>query len=109
MSNLRLTESGPGGSVEQRNRGDGDRVLNEDGLRYEDEFVKQQDSRCHRRLVSTWAKAWWGASAGNKSGHGIEQQAVRALLANKGSLGSGYLLTDAGTAPISFMRPAAAV
>ena len=38
------------------------RVLNEDGLRYEDEFVKTQDPGLHRRPVSAGENPDWRVS-----------------------------------------------
>ena len=54
-----------------------------------------------------WAKAWLASSV-VKSGHALNNKLLRALLANQDAW---ELVTfdDAGTAPISFMRPATAV
>ena len=49
-----------GGSLDNAIVMDEYRVLNSDGLRYDDEFVKQDPGR-HRRPVF-WASRWWPAT-----------------------------------------------
>ena len=50
--NLRERRLALGGTLDNAIVVDDYRILNEDGLRYEDEFVKTQDSGRHRRSVS---------------------------------------------------------
>ncbi|MNZ68885.1 UDP-3-O-[3-hydroxymyristoyl] N-acetylglucosamine deacetylase [compost metagenome] len=82
------------------------RVLNEDGLRYEDEFVKHKilDAIGDLYLLGT---SLIGEFRGHKSGHALNNRLLRTLLAEKDAW---ELVTfeDASTAPISYMRPAAA-
>ncbi|MOA16357.1 UDP-3-O-[3-hydroxymyristoyl] N-acetylglucosamine deacetylase [compost metagenome] len=82
------------------------RVLNEDGLRYEDEFVKHKilDAIGDLYLLGT---SLIGEFRGIKSGHALNNRLLRTLLAEKDAW---ELVTfeDASTAPISYMRPAAA-
>lgn len=48
-----------GGTLDNAIVVDDYRILNEDGLRYEDEFVKTQDSGRHRRSVSAGPQPDW--------------------------------------------------
>ena len=104
---LRSQNLALGGSVDNAIVVDEYRVLNEDGLRYEDEFVKHKilDAIGDLYLLG---KSLVGEFRGYKSGHALNNKLLRALLANKDAW---ELVTfdDAGTAPISYMRPAAAV
>ena len=104
---LRSQNLALGGSVDNTIVVDEYRVLNEDGLRYEDEFVKHKilDAIGDLYLLG---KSLVGEFRGYKSGHALNNKLLRALLANKDAW---ELVTfdDAGTAPISYMRPAAAV
>jgi len=85
---------------------DESRVLNEDGLRYEDEFVKHKilDAIGDLYLLGT---SLIGEFRGYKSGHALNNRLLRTLMAQKDAW---ELVTfeDAQTAPISYMRPAAA-
>ena len=104
---LRSQNLALGGSVDNAIVVDEYRVLNEDGLRYEDEFVKHKilDAIGDLYLLG---KSLVGEFRGYKSGHALNNKLLRALLANQDAW---ELVTfdDAGTAPISFMRPATAV
>ncbi|HAF93718.1 MAG TPA: UDP-3-O-[3-hydroxymyristoyl] N-acetylglucosamine deacetylase, partial [Pseudomonas sp.] len=95
-----------GGSVENAIVVDENRVLNEDGLRYEDEFVKHKilDAIGDLYLLGT---SLIGEFRGYKSGHALNNRLLRTLMAQKDAW---ELVTfeDAQTAPISYMRPAAA-
>ena len=96
-----------GGSVDNAIVVDEYRVLNEDGLRYEDEFVKHKilDAIGDLYLLG---KSLVGEFRGFKSGHALNNKLLRALLAKPDAY-EIVTFEDAGTAPISFMRPAAAV
>ncbi|MCC7258603.1 MAG: UDP-3-O-acyl-N-acetylglucosamine deacetylase [Gammaproteobacteria bacterium] len=83
------------------------RILNEDGLRFEDEFVK------HKILdaigdVYLLGHALIGEYTGYKSGHSLNNQLCRALLA---APDAWEIVTFDGEerAPIAFLAPAAAV
>lgn len=76
---LRERQLALGGSMDNAIVLDDYRVLNEDGLRYEDEFVKHKilDAIGDLYLLGS---APIGAFYGYKSGHGLNNQLVRALL-----------------------------
>ena len=104
---LRSQNLALGGSVDNAIVVDEYRVLNEDGLRYEDEFVKHKilDAIGDLYLLG---KSLVGEFRGFKSGHALNNKLLRALLANADAY-EVVTFEDAGAAPISFMRPAAAV
>ncbi|MGH8415572.1 MAG: UDP-3-O-acyl-N-acetylglucosamine deacetylase [Gammaproteobacteria bacterium] len=79
------------------------RILNEDGLRYEDEFVKHKilDSIGDLYLLG---HSLIGAFSAYKSGHGLNNTLLRALLA-KQSAWEEVTFDDAAAAPISYMTP----
>ena len=107
IEQLRSHNLALGGSVDNAIVVDEYRVLNEDGLRYEDEFVRHKilDAIGDLYLLG---KSLIGEFRGEKSGHALNNKLLRALLAQQDAW---ELVTfdDAVTAPISFMRPAAAV
>jgi UDP-3-O-[3-hydroxymyristoyl] N-acetylglucosamine deacetylase len=96
-----------GGSVENAIVVDKDGVLNEDGLRYEDEFVKHKilDAIGDLYLLG---KSLIGEFRGFKSGHALNNQLLRTLIAQTDAW-EVVTFEDASTAPISYMRPVAAV
>ena len=104
---LRSQNLALGGSVDNAIVVDEYRVLNEDGLRYEDEFVKHKilDAIGDLYLLG---KSLVGEFRGEKSGHALNNKLLRSLLANVDAWDI-VSFDDASTAPISFMRPAAAV
>ncbi|MGI3129792.1 MULTISPECIES: UDP-3-O-acyl-N-acetylglucosamine deacetylase [Halopseudomonas] len=104
---LRSQNLALGGSVDNAIVVDEYRVLNEDGLRYEDEFVRHKilDAIGDLYLLG---KSLVGEFRGYKSGHGLNNKLLRALLATPDAW-EVVTFDDAGTAPISFMRPATAV
>lgn len=83
------------------------RVLNEDGLRFEDEFVKHKilDAIGDLYLLG---HALIGEYSGHKSGHSLNNQLCRALLANADAF-EVVSFEDEERAPIAFLAPAAAV
>ena len=107
IEQLRSQNLALGGSVDNAIVVDEYRVLNEDGLRYEDEFVKHKilDAIGDLYLLG---KSLVGEFRGFKSGHALNNKLLRALLANADAY-EVVTFEDAGAAPISFMRPAAAV
>jgi UDP-3-O-[3-hydroxymyristoyl] N-acetylglucosamine deacetylase len=96
-----------GGSVDNAIVVDENGVLNEDGLRYEDEFVKHKilDAIGDLYLLG---KSLIGEYRGYKSGHAMNNRLLRALIAQPDAW---EVVTFEGSndAPISYMRPAAAV
>ncbi|WQG58867.1 UDP-3-O-acyl-N-acetylglucosamine deacetylase [Pseudomonas sp. RTB3] len=96
-----------GGSVENAIVVDKDGVLNEDGLRYEDEFVKHKilDAIGDLYLLGN---SLIGEFRGFKSGHALNNVLLSALIAQKDAW-EIVTFEDASTAPISYMRPVAAV
>lgn len=82
------------------------RVLNEDGLRYADEFVKHKilDAIGDLYLLG---HSLIGSFTGYKSGHGLNNQLLRELLADKEAWES-VTFSDQEVLPIYFMRLAQA-
>ncbi len=76
-------------------------VLNEDGLRYEDEFVKHKilDAIGDLYLLG---RSLIGQFSGHKSGHGLNNRLLRALLADRDSW-EEVVFDTAEQAPISFV------
>jgi len=79
------------------------RVLNEDGLRYENEFVKHKilDAVGDLYLLGS---SLIGAFNGYKSGHALNNKILRKLLADKDAW-EFVTFEDKSTAPISYNRP----
>src|SRR5579885_1128852 len=100
---LRQKNLALGGSLANAVVVDDYRVLNEEGLRYEDEFVKHKvlDAIGDLYLLG---HTLIGAFHGNKSGHELNNKLLRLLLANKKCY-EVVTYPDAQAAPISFMQP----
>ncbi len=98
---LRASRLALGGSMDNAVVVDDYRVLNEDGLRYEDEFVKHKilDAIGDLYLLG---RSLVGAFAGYKSGHDLNNKLLRALLADE-SAWEQVTFKDIEAAPISFM------
>jgi UDP-3-O-[3-hydroxymyristoyl] N-acetylglucosamine deacetylase len=96
-----------GGSMDNAIVLDDYRVLNEDGLRYEDEFVKHKilDAIGDLYLLG---HSLIGAFYGHKSGHKLNNQLLRSLVADK-SAWEEVTFTDPASAPISYAHPAQAI
>jgi len=96
-----------GGSLDNAVVLDDYRVLNENGLRYDDEFVKHKvlDAIGDLYLIG---RNPIGAFTGHKSGHELNNQLVRTLLADE-SAWEEVTYEDDGRAPISYVQPAQAV
>lgn len=79
------------------------RILNEDGLRYEDEFVKHKilDAIGDLYLLGS---SLIGAFSGYKSGHALNNTLLRQLLQQKEAW-EYVTFDDPQTAPISYGRP----
>lgn len=83
------------------------RVLNEDGLRYEDEFVRHKilDAIGDLYLLG---HSLIGSFTGYKSGHGLNNHLLRTLLATP-SAWEEVTFSDDQRAPISYLQPAQVV
>jgi UDP-3-O-[3-hydroxymyristoyl] N-acetylglucosamine deacetylase len=92
-----------GGSMDNAIVLDDYRVLNEDGLRYEDEFVKHKvlDAIGDLYLLG---HSLIGAYSGFKSGHELNNLLLREMLAHPDTW-EEVVFEDAETAPISYAQP----
>lgn len=96
-----------GGSMDNAIVVDDYRVLNEDGLRYDDEFVKHKvlDAVGDLYLLG---KSLIGEFKGYKSGHYLNNLLLRELLNNRDAW-EIVTFEDPEAAPISYMQPVLAV
>lgn len=96
-----------GGSMDNAVVVDEHSVLNEDGLRYEDEFVKHKilDAIGDLYLLG---KSLIGEFHGHKSGHALNNRLLRVLLDQPDAWEVVTFDQLDQVAPISYMRPAAA-
>ncbi|QIZ85090.1 UDP-3-O-acyl-N-acetylglucosamine deacetylase [Bermanella marisrubri] len=103
---LRSQNLALGGSVNNAIVVDDYRVLNEDGLRYEDEFVKHKilDAVGDLYLLG---HSLIGEYVGVKSGHGLNNQLLRALL-EQPECWEFVSYDDDKVAPISYAKPVSA-
>jgi UDP-3-O-[3-hydroxymyristoyl] N-acetylglucosamine deacetylase len=94
-----------GGRVKNAIVVDDYRVLNEDGLRYDDEFVKHKilDAVGDLYLLG---HSLIGEFVGHKSGHGLNNRLLRELLQQQDAW-EFVEYTETETSPITYMRPAA--
>ncbi len=101
---LRSQNLALGGSMDNAIAVDDYRVLNEDGLRYQDEFVKHKILDAVGDLY-LMGKSLIGRFEGYKSGHGLNHQLLRAVLANQDAW---ELVTynDDAKAPIAYLSAA---
>lgn len=105
---LRSKGLAKGGSVNNAIVIDKYRVLNEDGLRYEDEFVK------HKILDAIGDLYLLGYSLigefdAYKSGHGLNNKSILELMENKDAWEMVTFEDERSKAPISYVKPLAAV
>lgn len=93
-----------GGSMDNAIVLDDYRILNEDGLRYEDEFVKHKvlDAIGDLYLLG---HSLIGAFSGYKSGHELNNRLLRTLLADREAW-EEVTFDDVAKAPISYTMPA---
>jgi len=100
---LRERELALGGSLDNAIVVDDYRILNEDGLRYEDEFVKHKilDAIGDLYLLG---HSLIGAFSGHKSGHALNNKLLRTLMANQAAW-EEVTFEEADGAPISFLQP----
>ncbi|MDX1811461.1 MAG: UDP-3-O-acyl-N-acetylglucosamine deacetylase [Gammaproteobacteria bacterium] len=103
MEMLRKNNLALGGSMENAIVVDDYRVLNTDGLRYEDEFVKHKvlDAIGDLYLLG---HSLIGAFSGHKSGHALNNKLLCALLENE-SCWELVTFEDDEAVPISYMQP----
>ncbi len=92
-----------GGSMDNAIVVDDYRILNEDGLRYEDEFVKHKilDAIGDLYLLG---HSLIGAFSGYKSGHALNNRLLKELMAQEDAWEEVTFGDDDG-APISYMKP----
>jgi len=100
---LRSNNLALGGSQDNAIVLDDYRVLNEDGLRYDNEFVKHKilDSIGDLYLLG---HSLIGAFSGYKSGHALNNKLLLTLLEDKDAW-EEVTFEDASTAPISYAQP----
>jgi UDP-3-O-[3-hydroxymyristoyl] N-acetylglucosamine deacetylase len=93
-----------GGSMDNAIVVDEFQVLNEDGLRYEDEFVKHKilDAIGDLYLLGN---SLIGEYVGYKSGHGLNNALLRKLIAEKDAWEIVTFENDEDEAPISYTKP----
>jgi len=96
-----------GGSVDNAIVVDDYRILNEDGLRYEDEFVRHKvlDAIGDLYLLGN---SLIGEFKAHKSGHALNNRLLRELISQPDAW-EVVTFDDAETAPISFASPLLAV
>ena len=100
---LRERELALGGSMDNAIVVDDYRILNEDGLRYEDEFVKHKilDAIGDLYLLG---HSLIGAFSGCKSGHALNNRLLKALVADE-SAWEEVTFEEGDNVPISYMKP----
>ncbi len=107
IEQLRSMNLALGGSVDNAIVVDDYRILNEDGLRYEDEFVR------HKMLDAIGDLYLMGSSLigefrGYKSGHDLNNKLLRKLIAEEDAW-EVVTFDDEANAPISYAKPSLAV
>ncbi|OBS09066.1 UDP-3-O-acyl-N-acetylglucosamine deacetylase [Acidihalobacter prosperus] len=104
IETLRARNLALGGSLENAVVLDDYRVLNEDGLRYEDEFVKHKvlDAIGDLYLLG---HSLIGAFTGYKSGHALNNRLLRTLIEQEDAW-EEVTFDDERLAPISYAQPA---
>ncbi|MDQ7075997.1 MAG: UDP-3-O-acyl-N-acetylglucosamine deacetylase [Gammaproteobacteria bacterium] len=103
IEKLRRNNLALGGSLDNAIVVDDCRILNEDGLRYEDEFVKHKilDAIGDLYLLGY---SLIGAFSGHKSGHALNNRLLRSLLKDK-SAWEEVVFEDVADLPISYIEP----
>ena len=102
---MRERNLGLGGSMDNAIVLDEFRVLNDDGLRYADEFVRHKILDAIGDLYLA-GHPIIGAYVGYKSGHALNNKLVRALLAEQ-SAWDEVTFTDPDAVPVAYGVPAA--
>jgi UDP-3-O-[3-hydroxymyristoyl] N-acetylglucosamine deacetylase len=101
---MRERNLGLGGSMDNAIVLDEFRVLNEDGLRYADEFVRHKVLDAVGDLYLA-GHAIIGAYEGYKSGHALNNQLVRALLADAGAWEEVGFTDPVAAPPVLYGEP----
>jgi UDP-3-O-[3-hydroxymyristoyl] N-acetylglucosamine deacetylase len=103
LETLRTRNLALGGTMDNAIVMDDYRVLNEDGLRYEDEFVKHKilDAIGDLYLLG---HSLIGEFSGYKSGHALNNKLLRTMLSSK-SAWEEVVFETADEAPISYIEP----
>ena len=101
---LRENKLALGASLDNAIGVDDFRVLNEDGLRYQDEFVKHKilDAIGDLYLLG---HSLIGAYSGYRSGHGLNNNLLKALIANKDAWEEVTFEEEDAISPISYAQP----
>lgn len=104
---LRKRDLALGGSLDNAIVIDEYRVLNEDGLRYRNEFVRHKilDAIGDLYLLG---HSLIGSFTGYKSGHALNNLLLREMLANESSY-EEVVFEDVAAAPISYLQPQEAI
>ncbi|NDK38074.1 UDP-3-O-acyl-N-acetylglucosamine deacetylase [Pseudoxanthomonas gei] len=105
---MRERNLGLGGSMDNAIVLDEFRVLNDDGLRYTDEFVRHKILDAIGDLYLA-GHPILGAYEGFKSGHALNNKLVRALMADRSAWEEVTFETAAAPAPVAYGNPALAV
>ncbi|MDR3478528.1 MAG: UDP-3-O-acyl-N-acetylglucosamine deacetylase [Gammaproteobacteria bacterium] len=107
FEHLRSVNLARGASLDNAVAIDDFRVLNEDGLRYEDEFVRHKilDAIGDLYLLGS---SLIGAFSGHKSGHALNNKLLCKLIAEQDAW-EYVTFEDIATAPISYAKPILAV
>jgi UDP-3-O-[3-hydroxymyristoyl] N-acetylglucosamine deacetylase len=103
IENLRKQNLALGGSTENAIVVDEYRILNEDGLRYEDEFVRHKVLDAIGDLYML-GKSLIGEFHGFKSGHALNNRLVRELLLQKDAWET-VTFDQERSAPINYVKP----
>ena len=100
---LRQANLALGGSMDNAIVVDDYRILNDDGLRYEDEFVKHKilDAIGDLYLLG---HSLIGSFVGRKSGHALNNKLLKALLAER-SAWEEVTFDESDPVPITYMKP----
>ena len=101
---LRKQNLALGGSIDNAIVVDDYRVINEDGLRYEDEFVKHKilDAIGDLYLLG---HSTIGAFSGYRSGHALNNKLLKALCADKDAWEKVTFEGEKASSPISYTQP----
>lgn len=104
IENLRSQNLVLGGSIDNAIVVDEFRVLNEDGLRYEDEFVKHKilDAIGDLYLLG---HSLIGAFSGYRSGHALNNKLLKALIADESAWEEVTFEDEGSASPISYTQP----
>jgi len=105
---LRAHNLALGGTLDNAIVLDDSKVLNEGGLRYEDEFVKHKilDAIGDLYLLG---HSLIGAYHAHKSGHELNNKLLRTLMADASAWEEVSYQDDPATSPISYAHPAQAI